>query len=177
MPVLHNRVSAAELKKKMLAENRPRLTVSFYRYFPIADPQFFRDDLYKKLVAIDVFGRIYVAAEGINAQVSVPEEKLESLRAMLEATPGLENLRLNIAVEQGPAFWVLKIKVRDNIVADGITDSSFSMQQTGAYVDAEAFNKLTDNPDTVVVDMRNHYEYEVGHFDGAIEVPSDTFRE
>ncbi len=62
-------------------------------------------------------------------------------------------------------------------MADGITDPGFDMRRKGKYVDAAGFNRLTDDPATIVVDMRNHYEYEVGHFDEAIEVPSDTFRE
>ena len=62
-------------------------------------------------------------------------------------------------------------------MADGIDDPSFSMENRGKYVNAEDFNRLTEDPDTIVVDMRNHYEYEVGHFEKAIEVPSDTFRE
>jgi UPF0176 protein len=79
--------------------------------------------------------------------------------------------------DDGKSFWVLKIKVRDKIVADGIRDPEFSMEKKGQYVDAETFNRLTEDPDMVVVDMRNHYEFEVGHFDGAIEIPSDTFRD
>ena len=79
--------------------------------------------------------------------------------------------------DDGKSFWVLKIKVREKIVADGIDDPAFDMANRGKYVNAEDFNKLTADPDTIVVDMRNHYEYEVGHFEGAIEVPSDTFRE
>jgi UPF0176 protein len=62
-------------------------------------------------------------------------------------------------------------------VADGITDPSFDMANRGKYVDAEQFNRLTNDPDTIIIDMRNHYEYEVGHFERAIEIPSDTFRE
>src|ERR1700733_8937450 len=51
------------------------------------------------------------------------------------------------------------------------------MEKKGKYVNAEKFNELTNDPNTIVVDMRNHYEYEVGHFENAIEVPSDTFRD
>jgi UPF0176 protein len=51
------------------------------------------------------------------------------------------------------------------------------MEQKGKYVNAAAFNKLTADAETVIIDMRNHYEYEVGHFENAIEIPSDTFRE
>jgi UPF0176 protein len=152
--------------------------MSFYRYVPIADPKAFRDQLYEVLNDLTVFGRIYVAAEGINAQISVPASRFGAMRERLDAIPGLAGLRLNIAVDDdGRSFWVLKIKVRDKIVADGITDPAFNMGRKGKYVDAADFNRLTDDPATIVVDMRNHYEYEVGHFDKAIEIPSDTFRE
>ncbi|HRG94088.1 MAG TPA: rhodanese-related sulfurtransferase, partial [Chitinophagaceae bacterium] len=79
--------------------------------------------------------------------------------------------------DDGKSFYVLDIKVRRKIVADGIEDPSFNMANKGRYVNAAEFNELTKDPDTVVIDMRNHYEYEVGHFEKAIEIPSDTFRE
>jgi UPF0176 protein len=130
------------------------------------------------LNSLKVFGRIYVATEGINAQMSVPRSDFHRLRDCLDAVPGLEGLRLNIAVDDdGRSFWVLKIKVREKIVADGIDDPGFDMSHKGKYVDAAGFNELTDDPRTIVVDMRNHYEYEVGHFEEALPVPSDTFRE
>ena len=178
MAVLHNRISQKELKEQMLRETEFRKTISFYRYFPVADPKDFRDMLYRELSKLKVFGRIYIAHEGINAQVSVPESLFEAFRDYLDSLEPLRNLRLNIAVDDdGKSFWVLKIKVRDRIVADGIEDPSFDMANRGRYVNAEQFNQLTNDPDTIVVDMRNHYEFEVGHFERAIEVPSDTFRE
>lgn len=178
MAVLHNRISQKELKQRMLQEEEPRTTISFYRYFFIENPQLFRDEMYKQLHALKVFGRIYIASEGINAQVSVPTSQFEQLKHYLQSIPQLDKLRLNIAVDDdGKSFWVLKIKIRDKIVADGITDPSFDMSTKGKYVDAEGLNALTGDPDTVIIDMRNHYEYEVGHFDNAIEIPSDTFRE
>jgi UPF0176 protein len=178
MAVLHNRVSQRELKERLYRETEPRITISFYQYFFIEDPKLFRDDLYRVLNALKVFGRIYVASEGINAQISVPKSSFEELKSYLAMIDPLHNLRLNIAVEDdGKSFWVLKIKVRDKIVADGISDPLFDMRNKGKYVNAEEFNRLTDNLETIVVDMRNHYEYEVGHFKNAIEIPSDTFRE
>jgi UPF0176 protein len=178
MAVLHNRVSQAELKQRLFEEKEHRTTISFYHYFPIEDPRVFRDELYKNLDTIKVFGRIYVAHEGINAQLSVPDSHFDALKSYLYSIKPLEGIRLNVAVDDdGKSFWVLKIKVRDKIVADGITDPSFDMRNRGKYVNAEEFNRLTSDPDTIVVDMRNHYEYEVGHFENAIEVPSDTFRE
>jgi UPF0176 protein len=178
MPLLHNRINAVELKQQLLQETFKRTTISFYNYFSIQNPQEFRDYLYKNLKDLQVFGRVYVAFEGINAQISVPDFEFENFKQFLYSIPALNNCRLNIAVDDdGKSFWVLKIKVRDKIVADGITDTNFSMQNKGRYVNAVQMNNLLQNKDTVVVDMRNHYEYEVGHFTNAIEIPSDTFRE
>lgn len=178
MGVLHNRVSQKELKQRLYQETESRITLSFYQYFPIADPQLFRDQLYAALNELKVFGRIYVAAEGINAQISVPQSFFQAMKDHLYSIPAMKDMRLNIAVDNdGRSFWVLKIKVRDKIVADGIEDPQFDMGRKGKYVNAEQFNELTKDPGTIVVDMRNHYEYEVGHFDQAIEIPSDTFRE
>ena len=177
MAVLHNRISQKELKEKLYAESEPRTTISFYHYFPIQEPQAFRDELYKNLSDLKVFGRIYVAAEGINAQVSIPSSLFEQFKNYLYSIEPLNGIRLNVAVDDGKSFWVLKVKVREKIVADGINDPNFSMEKKGKYVDAKSFNQLTEDPNTIVIDMRNHYEYEVGHFDKAIEIASDTFRD
>jgi len=178
MAVLHNRISQKELKQRLLAETEPRTTISFYYYFPLADPKAFRDELFLHLDKLSVFGRIYVAHEGINAQISVPASNFEAFKTYLYSIQPLNGIRLNIAVDDdGKSFWVLKIKVREKIVADGIEYPGFDMENRGKYVNAEAFNRLAEDPETIVVDMRNHYEYEVGHFESAIEVPSDTFRE
>ena len=178
MSVLHNRVSNQELKQKLYEESFPRTTISFYQYFSIQDPQAFRDELYRAFNAMKVFGRIYVATEGINAQVSVPTHLFEVFKDFLYSYKPLNGIRLNIAVnDNGKSFWVLKIKVREKIVADGIEDPSFSMENKGKYVNAQQMNELLKAPDTIVIDMRNHYEYEVGHFENAIEIPSDTFRD
>jgi len=176
--VLHNRVSQKELKERLYKEGEERITLSFYTYASVENPRAFRDELYKNCSLLNVFGRIYVAHEGINAQVSVPAKCLENFKEYLFSIPILNNVRLNTAVDDdGKSFWVLKIKVRDKIVADGIMDPLFNMSKKGKYVDAESFNRLTSDPETIVVDMRNHYEYEVGHFENALEIPSDTFRE
>ena len=178
MSVLHNRISNKELKEKLYEENFPRTTISFYQYFTIQDPLSFRDELYKGLNHLQVFGRIYIATEGINAQISVPTHLFEDFKTYLYSIKGLEGLRLNIAVnDNGKSFWVLRIKHRSKIVADGIEDTSFSMENKGNYVNAVQMNELISSPETIVIDMRNHYEYEVGHFVNALEIPSDTFRE
>lgn len=178
MALLHNRVSQKELKQRLYEETEPRITISFYKYALIEDPIAFRNEFYKNLNNLKVFGRIYVATEGVNAQISVPESNFQAFKDYLNTISFLFQIRLNIAVDDdGKSFWVLKIKVREKIVADGIDDPDFNMHRKGKYVDAAGFNQLTQDENTIVVDMRNHYEYEVGHFEKAIEIPSDTFRE
>lgn len=179
MPVLHNRISNEELKARMLAETEPRITISFYKYFNINDPHTFRDEMYVKFLELNVFGRIYIAQEGINAQISVPESNFEQFKeALYNFSPELDGLRLNIAIDDdGKSFWVLKMKVRSKIVADGIDDPNFNPSHIGTYLKADQVNEMMERGDTIFVDMRNHYEYEVGHFENALEVPSDTFRE
>lgn len=179
MPVLHNRISNEELKARMLAETEPRITISFYKYFNINDPQTFRDEMYVIFLELNVFGRIYIAQEGINAQISVPESNFEQFKeALYNFSPELDGLRLNIAIDDdGKSFWVLKMKVRSKIVADGIDDPNFNPSHIGTYLKADQVNEMMERGDTIFVDMRNHYEYEVGHFENALEVPSDTFRE
>ncbi|VTM30937.1 putative rhodanese-related sulfurtransferase [Klebsiella pneumoniae] len=163
----------------MLAETEPRTTISFYKYFTIVDPQATRDALWVALTQLKVFGRIYLAREGINAQISVPQSNVEALREFLYGfDPALAGLRFNIAVEDdGKSFWVLRLKVRDRIVADGIDDPSFDASNVGEYLKAAEVNAMLDDPDAVFIDMRNHYEYEVGHFENALEIPADTFRD
>jgi UPF0176 protein len=179
MPVLHNRISNEELKARMLAESEPRITISFYKYFTIDDPKATRDALYQALTSLKVFGRVYLAQEGINAQISVPRSRVESLRQTLYGFhPALDGLRLNIALDDdGKSFWVLRMKVRDRIVADGIDDPNFDPSDVGEYLTADGVNAMLDDPDALFIDMRNHYEYEVGHFERALEIPADTFRE
>lgn len=179
MPVLHNRISNETLKAQMLAETEPRTTISFYKYFSIIDPKATRDALWIALTKLNVFGRIYLAHEGINAQISVPQSRVDALREFLYGfDPALNGLRLNIALDDdGKSFWVLRLKVRDRIVADGIDDPTFDASDVGDYLKAAEVNAMLDDPNAVFIDMRNHYEYEVGHFENALEIPADTFRD
>jgi UPF0176 protein len=166
------------LKAQMANDNIPRTTVSFYKYFKIENPSEFRDAFYQNAQSLGVLGRVYIASEGINAQVSVPSENFESLKTFLYSIAALNQVRLNTAVaDDSHSFYMLKVKLRKKIVADGLDDDSFDPANTGEYLSAQAFNEITDNPNTILVDMRNHYESEVGHFEGAILPDVDTFRE
>lgn len=175
---LYNRINGKELKEKLKLSNEERTTISFYKYHHITDPATFRNDLYKRLDQIHVLGRIYVAKEGINAQISVPTSQLDHFRTQLFSIDFLNEVRLNLAVDDnGKSFFKLKILVRKKIVADGLNDETFDVTNCGVHVDARQFNQLAENPNTIMVDMRNHYESEVGHFKNAICPDVDTFRE
>ncbi len=175
---LYNRVNADELRERIKNDPTPRTTLSFYRYVILENPAEMRDQLYKEWFALGVLGRIYVAREGINAQLSLPTENLEAFRNQLDAHAEFNNVPFKIAVDDdGKSFFKLAIKVRKKIVADGLDDNAFDVTNVGKHLSAEEFNAAMDSPDTIVVDMRNHYEAEVGRFEGAITPDVDTFRE
>jgi len=176
--ILYNKINGEELKQKLLSNNEPRTTISFYKYHHILDPQKFRDTLFVNFTKLEVLGRIYVALEGINAQISVPTRNYELLRQAIYGIDFLNGIRLNIAVDDnGKSFFKLAIKVKNKIVADGIQDKTFDVTKIGTHLKAEEYNDLLNSKDVVVVDMRNHYESEVGHFENAILPDVDTFRE
>jgi UPF0176 protein len=175
---LHNRVNKDELKQRMLEANEPRTTISFYKYWHIGNTQVFRDYLFLELAKLSVFGRIYVAKEGINAQISVPTTRLDEFKAFLYSIDFLNQVRLNTAVDDdGKSFYKLTIKIREKIVADGLDDNTFDVTNSGKHLNAQEFNSLTTDPNTILVDMRNHYESEVGYFKGALRPDVETFRE
>ena len=175
---LYNTLSAQERAALIDEAGEERLTLSFYAYAHISNPEEFRDHLFVSWNALDILGRIYVAHEGVNAQLSVPAPKFDAFKAHLDSIAFLKDVRLNIAVEQdNKSFLKLKIKVRNKIVADGLNDDTFDVTNKGVHLSAAEFNALTSQDDTIVVDMRNHYESEIGHFEGAITPDVDTFRD
>ncbi|HNP31822.1 MAG TPA: rhodanese-related sulfurtransferase [Flavobacterium sp.] len=175
---LYNTLSAEERAELIDQAGKQRLTLSFYAYAKIQDPKQFRDDLFIAWNKLDALGRIYVAKEGINAQMSVPAENFETFRETLETYDFMKGIRLNVAVEQDDhSFLKLTIKVRNKIVADGLNDETFDVTNIGVHLKAKEFNQILDDPNTIVVDFRNHYESEIGHFKGAITPDVETFRE
>ncbi len=178
MSLLVNRIDKNVLKKRLQEENLLRKTISFYRYVQIENPSQLRDELYKAWSGLNCFGRIYLAKEGINAQMSVPEDHWAEFEKQLNNIAEFKNVPIKHAVDgNGKSFYKLIIKVRDKIVADGIDDPAFDPSKTGEYLNALQFNKAIEDPETIVVDMRNHYESEVGRFDRAFCPDADTFRE
>ncbi len=175
---LYNKLSSKEREELIEQAGEERFTLSFYKYHHLENPKEFRDHLFINWNALDVLGRINIANEGINAQLSVPAKKFDQFKHFLDGIDFLKDVRLNIAIQHyDKSFLKLKIKVRPKIVTDGLNDSTFDVTNKGIHVDAKKFNELIEDPNTVLVDMRNHYESEIGHFKNAVTPDVDTFRQ
>ena len=175
---LHNIYDKKILRQKLSEETFRRVTLSFYRYVIIENIEPFRDKLYAQFSELNVFGRIYLAKEGINAQLSIPDFNFEKFRSLIDSYPQFSNVDFKIAVEDdGKSFHKLIVRIKNKIVADGLKDDAFDVTNVGRHLTAKEWNEAMDQPDTIVVDMRNHYESEVGYFKGAILPDADTFKQ
>ena len=166
--ILFNKVGRDILKKELAAEPFDRITASFYLYHPIENPQAFRDQLFITWNKLNILGRIYIATEGINAQLSVPEQNWSQFCETMNSFPFLRNVPIKKAIQDGNSFYKLTIKVRKELVAYGVPENSYDMNKVGNHLSAEEFNQALEKPETIVVDMRNYYESEVGRFESAI---------
>ena len=175
---LYNKLSALERARIIDENSQERIILSFYKYFKLGNPSLFRDHLFIVWSDLDVLGRIYIAKEGINAQLSVPKENFEKFKISVNEITPLKDIRLNVAIENfSKSFLKLTLKIRDKIVADGLDDSTFDVTRIGEHLDAKRFNEMLYDKNTICIDMRNHYESEIGFFKGAIKPDVDTFRE
>ena len=174
---MFNKLSKEQGLKLLEQEDFKRKTVSFYRYVIIDSPADLRDELYESWRDLGVLGRIYLAHEGINAQLSVPEPNWDEFVKAVHENPLFAEMPFKIAVEDdGNSFFKLTIKVRKQIVADGLPIDEYDVTNVGVHMDAKAWNEALEKGATVV-DMRNHYESEIGKFKGAICPDVETFKE
>ena len=175
---LYNNLSAEEQTELIDQAGVKRLTLSFYKYHNITNPYIFRDHVYEQWHNLNILGRIFIAHEGINAQLSIAAPKFDNFKKTLDDITFLKGIRLNIAIEHNnKSFLKLKIKVRSKILADGLDDKTFDPTDVGVHLKAQEFNNMIDDPNTILVDMRNHYETEIGHFENAMTPDVDTFRD
>ncbi len=173
-----NTKSKEELLREIENENFLRKTISFYKYVKIEDPKRMRDFLFDQFSELKCLGRIYVAHEGINAQMNIPEHNWDAFDNFIQNTKEFSGVPYKVAVEEIPrsSFLKLIVKVRPKIVADGLDDSTFNPANTGEYAEAEEVNNMIERGVTVI-DMRNMYEAAIGHFENAKLMNVDTFRE
>src|ERR1041384_5197322 len=147
MSLLYNRVNRDEMRKRLMEEPFKRVTLSFYRYVILDDAEKMRNTLWREWNEFSVFGRIYLAREGINAQLSVPGQHFEKFRETLYSHPEFKNVPFKIAVEDdGKSFAWLTIKVKKRIVADGLPDDAYDVTNVGTHLSADEFNKALQQP-------------------------------
>tara|TARA_B100000902_G_C27274829_1_gene898248 strand:- start:809 stop:1852 length:1044 start_codon:yes stop_codon:yes gene_type:complete len=174
---LFNKLSKQDCIKNLQEEKFDRVTLSFYKYVQLKDLEEFRDDLYVKWIGLNVLGRIYLSVEGINAQLSVPTDSLEKFKSMVNNYNGFEDIKFKIALEDNKkSFYKLVIKIREQIVSDGLSFNEYDITNVGNHLTAKEWNKAIDNG-ALVIDMRNHYESEIGKFKGAVCPEVETFKE
>ena len=175
--ILHNKFGKKDLEKQLAQENFKRTTISFYKYIIIDDPLTLRKELFIKWDELNIKGRIYIAKEGINAQLSCPKPNWVKFVKSVYSTKGLENIPFKFALEENQSsFLKLIIKVKKQIVADGLNDNEYDVTNVGNHLSAKEWNECINNGATVV-DVRNHYESRIGHFIGALKPDVDTCRE
>lgn len=172
-----NNYDRETLEQMLAAEPYKRTPISFYRYVHLPATDEYRNELYKEWFKFGVLGRIYIAKEGINAQISIPEHKMEAFRELIDSRPEFNNVPFKIGLQDSQSFIKLSMKIKKQIVADGLTIDDYDITNVGTHLEPEDFHKAMEDPETIVVDMRNHYESRIGKFEGAITPDVDTFRE
>ncbi len=177
MAALCNQLNKKDALKKLAQESFARCTLSFYRYVSIENPNKLRDELFQSWNKLEVLGRVYLAPEGINAQISVPEPSRKAFEEALNEMSEFQGVPFKFAVQDGISFWKLAIRIKKQIVADGLSASDYQVSNVGKHLSAQEWNEAMADEDTVVVDMRNHYESRIGRFEGAIIPTAETFRE
>ena len=174
---MFNKLSKEQCMALLEKETFKRITISFYKYTILENLSELRDDLYNNWNELGVLGRIYIAEEGINAQLSVPEHNWEDFVKNINAFSNFKEIPFKIAVEDdGKSFFKLTIKIRNQIVSDGLSINDYDVTNVGEHLSASQWNEAINNGATIV-DMRNHYESEIGKFTGAICPDVETFKE
>tara|TARA_B100000700_G_C15023361_1_gene846885 strand:- start:1445 stop:2482 length:1038 start_codon:yes stop_codon:yes gene_type:complete len=174
---MFNKFSKEQCISLLKKETFNRVTISFYKYIILNNLTELRDDLYKKWSRISVLGRIYISEEGINAQLSVPEHNLAEFSKNINSYTFFKDIPFKIAIEDNNlSFFKLTVKIKNQIVSDGLSSKDYDVTNVGEHLTAKQWNEAI-NDGAIVVDMRNHYESEIGKFKGAICPDAETFRE
>ena len=165
---LYNKQNKKDLIENLNNEDFKRITLSFYKYIKIINPLQFRDKLYSDFIDMNILGRVYIAAEGINAQMSIPDYNESKLKTYINSLSILKDVKFKNAVQEGISFYKLTIKIKNEIVAYKLNTDQYDMDNIGCHLDPVEFNKAIEDPNSILVDIRNHYESEIGHFKGAL---------
>lgn len=159
-------------------EQPPFLVLLYYLYCDVADPGAYRDQQRALCEELGLLGRIIVAGEGINGTLSGPRAACEAYMRAMHADPLTAAMTFKIDAERSHVFPKLSVKARDEIVTLGLGDRDFSPNETtGRHLTPAEWKRQMEHPDTVILDARNDYEFDLGHFKGAIRPDIGNFKE
>ena len=149
---------------------------AFYKFVPFAEPEAIRADIAARFETLGIRGTVLVAAEGLNGTIAAEGDALDEAMSFLRALPGCDTLEHKESHAETMPFWRLKVRLKQEIVTMGVPGTDPN-NLVGTYVDPQDWNNLITDPDTVLIDTRNDYEYGIGTFEGAIDPNTATFRE
>ncbi|WP_223478224.1 rhodanese-related sulfurtransferase [Oricola indica] len=158
-------------------DKNPRYTVAALYHFAKFDRyEAFKPELEALCLEAGLKGTLLLASEGINGTVAGPREGIDRLIAFLHEQPEFAELEYKLSWAESEPFLRLKVRLKKEIVTMGVPGTD-PKQIVGTYVAPRDWNELISDPDTVVVDTRNDYEYAIGTFEKAIDPRTKTFRE
>ena len=165
--------------EKRMTWQKPIRVLLYYKYVPIENAEQFAADHLAFCKSIGLKGRILVADEGINGTVSGDYETTQKYMDYVHSLPGMEDLWFKIDEEEEQAFKKMFVRYKKEIVHLGLEDDNFDndinpLETTGAYLSPKEFKEALLDEDTVVLDTRNDYEYDLGHFRGLFVQTSAT---
>lgn len=155
-------------------ESDPYLVYAFYHFTEIEEPSAFAKKWQKELDAFDVKGRIYIHQDGVNATCSIAKEKKSSFEAWLKNQKGFADVFLKIHSWDCHTFARLNVRTRPNLVA---MNKKCDLTKRAEHVSPKKWKELLQRKDILHLDVRNQFEYELGHFEGAIAPDCKTFKE
>ncbi|MDQ0268336.1 oxygen-dependent tRNA uridine(34) hydroxylase TrhO [Cytobacillus purgationiresistens] len=156
---------------------KPYRLLLYYMYVPIESPEGFAKQHLKLCKSLELKGRILVAKEGINGTVSGTVENTEQYMKIMKADERFADMVFKVDEVEQHAFKKMHVRPRTEIVTLNLEDDVNPNEVTGAYLEPKEFYEAMQQQDTVVIDARNDYEYDIGHFRGAIRPDIEAFRD
>ncbi|MBJ7552499.1 rhodanese-related sulfurtransferase [Marinomonas ostreistagni] len=149
---------------------------ALYKFVQLDNYEALREPLRQTLEDNAIRGTLLLAKEGINGTVAGSREGIDAMLAWLDQQPGLENIVYKESYDEDMPFYRTKVKLKKEIVTMGV-EGVDPRKVVGTYVKPKDWNALISDPDVVLIDTRNDYEFQIGTFENAVNPKTDTFRE
>ena len=149
---------------------------ALYQFVRLDDFEEFRTPLRELMAKLEVKGTILLALEGLNGTICGSQASIDKVLQFLKDDGRFNNLEIKFSHSKDTPFKRLKVKLKKEIVTLGVSNID-PLSSVGTYVSPQDWNALISDPDVVLIDTRNNYEYEIGSFKGAINPSTETFRE